>query len=358
MAIENATILIPDISGYTEFVSRTELDHSSHILNHLLETIVESFGEDFVVSEIEGDAVLLYRKGEPPPKRAVIDQCSKTFTAFHRELRQMQSRSICQCGACQGVIGLTLKFVVHFGAIAEIKVARFVKASGLDMVIAHRLLKNSIERHEYLLLSRSYLEQVSDRDDGLELQWQSAQEEYPSIGVVRFDYAQLEGLRRLVPMLPRTELPVRAEGPPAVELEIGVHFRKLLQVLTDLDRRLDYVPGVLAVEGEAALPVAGSGHTCVFDEFRLDLEPIRVEFDDSGAEYAEFVRCVAPELHAVMNYRLTHLGAQRCRLALHILAEPSFSIPPPLYDFLQQNMQASMQSLQQFVENGSRSATH
>jgi len=33
---DHATILIPDISGYTEFLSKTELDHSSHIINELL----------------------------------------------------------------------------------------------------------------------------------------------------------------------------------------------------------------------------------------------------------------------------------------------------------------------------------
>ena len=30
---ESATILIPDISGYTEFLTKTELVHSSHIIN-------------------------------------------------------------------------------------------------------------------------------------------------------------------------------------------------------------------------------------------------------------------------------------------------------------------------------------
>ena len=34
-----ATILIPDISGYTEFLSKTELDHSSHIISELLELL-------------------------------------------------------------------------------------------------------------------------------------------------------------------------------------------------------------------------------------------------------------------------------------------------------------------------------
>ena len=69
MPAQQATILIPDISGYTEFVSRTEIDHSSHILNRLLETIVAAAGEDYVISEVEGDAVLMYRKGSPPSKK-------------------------------------------------------------------------------------------------------------------------------------------------------------------------------------------------------------------------------------------------------------------------------------------------
>ncbi len=37
---ESATILIPDISGYTEFLTKTELVHSSHIINGLLEAIL------------------------------------------------------------------------------------------------------------------------------------------------------------------------------------------------------------------------------------------------------------------------------------------------------------------------------
>src|SRR5215510_11814058 len=124
---ESATILISDISGYTDFITRTELEHSSQIINDLLETIVQSVSHDFVVSEIEGDAVLLYKKGSPPVKKDIIEQCVKTFSAFHSAIREEHANSLCQCGACQGVLNLTLKFVVHFGNIAEINVARFVK---------------------------------------------------------------------------------------------------------------------------------------------------------------------------------------------------------------------------------------
>src|SRR5438477_482470 len=107
---EAATILIPDTSGYTDFVSKTELDHGAYILNTLLEAIIQSVSDDFVVSEIEGDAVLLYRKGNPPTKKEIIDQCIKTFTAFHERIQDTSRSSLCQCRACTGVADLSLKF--------------------------------------------------------------------------------------------------------------------------------------------------------------------------------------------------------------------------------------------------------
>src|SRR5262249_11788876 len=163
-------------------VSQTEIDHSSHILNRLLETIVAAVGEDYVISEVEGDAVLMYKKGTPPPsKKEMIDQCVKIFTAFHKELMEMKSISICQCGSCRGISDMTLKFVVHFGTIEEISITRFVKASGLDMVIAHRLLKNSIASHEYILVTKKYLNNIPDADETLQFSWMTSKEAYDAI---------------------------------------------------------------------------------------------------------------------------------------------------------------------------------
>ena len=42
----NATILIPDISGFTEFMTTTELSHSSHAINYLIDAIVNAVGEE------------------------------------------------------------------------------------------------------------------------------------------------------------------------------------------------------------------------------------------------------------------------------------------------------------------------
>ena len=58
---ESATILIPDISGYTEFLTKTELVHSSHIINELLEAILAAnegeeatLGRDLARNFLEG----------------------------------------------------------------------------------------------------------------------------------------------------------------------------------------------------------------------------------------------------------------------------------------------------------------
>ena len=62
---EQAIILIADISGFTGFTGATEIDHAAHIIAELLEVMIDSNETGFTLAEIEGDAVLLYRKGDP-----------------------------------------------------------------------------------------------------------------------------------------------------------------------------------------------------------------------------------------------------------------------------------------------------
>jgi Protein of unknown function (DUF2652) len=158
--------MIPDISGYTEFLTKTELVHSSHIINELLEAILAANSGDFVLSEVEGDALLLYRKGKPVEADALVRQCLSMFESFHKQIKIIERDSLCQCGACKTASNLSLKFVAHHGMVQEINVMQFTKCSGLDMVVAHRLLKNRIASDEYILATPSCFD-VSDRGEGL-----------------------------------------------------------------------------------------------------------------------------------------------------------------------------------------------
>ena len=161
--IHPSTIMIANMTGYTDFISTTELEHSSHIVNELLELIVEADELELTVSEIEGDAVLFYKTGDAIPCEALVQQCLAMFHSFHRKLKIIERDSVCQCGVCQNASNLGLKFVAHFGPLKEISVANFKKASGLDMIVAHRLLKNDIAAEEYVLVTDPYLTQLDGR---------------------------------------------------------------------------------------------------------------------------------------------------------------------------------------------------
>lgn len=54
-------LFIPDISGFTRFVTETEIGHSRIIIQELLEILINANGIGLEISEIEGDAILFYK---------------------------------------------------------------------------------------------------------------------------------------------------------------------------------------------------------------------------------------------------------------------------------------------------------
>ncbi len=159
-----ALIFIPDISGYTKFITETETKHAKHIIIELLEVVIKADKLKMHVSEIEGDAVLFYRKGDPPKLSELISQAKKMFLDFHTHLKIIQRDNVCQCGACRSAVKLTLKFVSHYGSLEEVTIQNFSKIMGSDVILAHRLLKNSIDD-----LSESESISLSIRKQFLEL---------------------------------------------------------------------------------------------------------------------------------------------------------------------------------------------
>ncbi len=108
--MENQGLLfIPDISGYTKFINSTEIEHSRFIIQELLEVLINSNNTDLKISEIEGDAILFYRFGQPPTAEQLYKQVEAMFCNFHRHLKAYDERRICPCSACEGAKDLTLK---------------------------------------------------------------------------------------------------------------------------------------------------------------------------------------------------------------------------------------------------------
>lgn len=302
---EKAIILIPDISGYTEFTNATEIDHAAHIMTELLELIVDSNDTDFSLAEIEGDAVLFYRKGEPLRREQLVDQCLRMFSNFHQRLMVIERDTICQCGACQTSSNLTLKFIAHFGYIKEIKVARFVKATGMDMIVAHRLLKNNVGSNEYVLLSRPCCEALGE---GGSLDWTQSSHTYDTIGEVAFEVADLKGYRTRIPTPSEPPRFVFERGDDNLELRIDAPLKDVYQTLINVDKRPAWLDGVDTIDREMTSERINMRHNCVFHGMKLVNTAIFGEFATDQARYAEKVDIPEAQLSLVANYEMESLG--------------------------------------------------
>ena len=161
MRLTHAWLVIADISGYTAFINErpTSLLHAEQIITELMEAVIDRAAHPLEVNKLEGDAALLFGEvaaGDVDGGRDVLAQVKAFFPAFHRCLdRQKAARAHCVCDACTGIERLGLKAFVHVGELAIKPVRQFTELAGENVILVHRLLKNSVPRREYVLLTEA-----------------------------------------------------------------------------------------------------------------------------------------------------------------------------------------------------------
>ena len=139
--------------------SDIEIKHSQHIISELIQTIIKEVEIPLEVSKLEGDAVFLYAKKDSeiftPDDISKItgEKLIQFFEVFHEKLRELTKHTPCTCGACSNVHALRLKVVVHSGEALFYQIHHFNELSGTDVILVHRLLKNSEAADEYLMLT-------------------------------------------------------------------------------------------------------------------------------------------------------------------------------------------------------------
>jgi hypothetical protein len=141
---EPACLLIVDISGYTGYLVDVELDHAQDILADLVDTIVAAVRPTFRLAKLEGDAAFAYALTAKVDGSLLQDVVERTYVAFRRRLRDISRASRCECNACIRIPTLDLKAVVHHGTVVRQRVAGRDELVGRDVIVIHRLLKNSI----------------------------------------------------------------------------------------------------------------------------------------------------------------------------------------------------------------------
>lgn len=352
--MDKATILIPDISGFTEFLSQTEIEHSTHIINELLEVIIAQNQLEFFLSEIEGDAVLFYRKGASPTTEALIEQCLSMFKAFHHQLKIIARDTVCQCGACQMTHNLNLKFILHSGELFEYKINRFVKASGIDMIIAHRLLKNQVPGDEYILISKNITEGKAAPVSKESLNWQLAADQYPSIGSVPYHYTTLGSIREAIPEPPERENPALEQIRPddrTLSIEVNAPMKHVYQTLVNVEKRVLWVNGMKKVDWQPTNERLGTKHVCFTNGLRLEHTIVKTEFKPEEISYYEKVKFLEL-LTEVMNlYQVKTLKEGRSQISLTIKMQKSYLIPRFIFNTMVKGIKSDLENLKTLCEN-------
>lgn len=202
-APEPVVLIIADISGYTRYMTANAktLAHSQTIITELVNTIVKQVDLPLEVAKLEGDAVFLFGRKDADArmwkekKKVIGEKLILFFDSFRRKVGELSRSTTCHCSACTHIEKLRLKLIVHSGEVLFHKVLNFTELAGVDVIIVHRLLKNSVNSDQYLLVT-----EAAQRDVELptEVRLTNDAETYDEIGRVSIGVYYPEGVPEAV----------------------------------------------------------------------------------------------------------------------------------------------------------------
>ncbi len=177
-------LILTDISGYTAFLTGTELEHAQEIMEELLNLILENLQPPLKLVKLEGDALFYYALGTAfLDNTRLFDVLEACYFAFADRIVAMHRATTCKCAACRAIPTLDLKFFAHYGSFLVQRLAGVEDLAGPDVILAHRLLKNHITettgQRGYLFLTDACMEKMGG---ALDLPRHS--EDYEHIGEV------------------------------------------------------------------------------------------------------------------------------------------------------------------------------
>lgn len=140
---ETGFLVIADLTGYTAYLSGSEIEHAPAIAGDLLETIVGRLDPPFRLAKFEGDAAFLWVEDGRAEGPLLVDALEAAYLAFRRRLRSIDQATSCDCNSCRLAPQLDLKLFAHYGSYVRTRIAGRDELAGSDVILVHRLLKGS-----------------------------------------------------------------------------------------------------------------------------------------------------------------------------------------------------------------------
>jgi uncharacterized protein YndB with AHSA1/START domain len=144
--INKGYFVIADITGYTAFLTGSELDHAQDILKSLFETLHDQIKAPLMISNYQGDAILTYAPEMGVLQgQTLLEIIENVYFAFSRKRENIRNNTTCTCRACANIPNLDLKLFAHYGEYLIQDMRGKPELSGPDVIVAHRMMKNQVK---------------------------------------------------------------------------------------------------------------------------------------------------------------------------------------------------------------------
>ncbi|GAB3303807.1 DUF2652 domain-containing protein [Hymenobacter tenuis] len=316
-----ALLLIPDISGFTRFIEESGSPQAPFLVADLLEILIEANMLDLQVNEIQGDAVLFYRLGPPPPIADLVRQCRRIYLDFQNYLRLVERDTGSELAEALQELALTLKIVVHYGRVSVARIREHTKLMGRDVIVVHRLLKNNITGSEYLLLSEGYTATQHPAVLTRAFSWtrlQPGATYYEYLGEVPYHYAHLSPLRLLV-STPEVADDTTQSCALKVRRAVRVSAAYALRVISNFRLRPLWMEGVSAVHYDVT-KAGRLGTSYKADVYRgqIDFQAVQYVEEDGRLEYVEKISHFRLFPNTLLFYCLEVVDTSTCFITIEL----------------------------------------
>jgi drug/metabolite transporter (DMT)-like permease len=164
---ERVILVLADISGYTRFVKSHRCSHAcaEHVVRELLKAVIDCAEPPLHLRQLLGDAAVFYAvsDGSTALAREMFDQVQRICKRFRERASGQTGRwRRCTCHAARDASTLKLKVIVHHGDAVFAPLGGVDNLIGENVILAHRLLKNSIPADEYILATDAFQQCLGD----------------------------------------------------------------------------------------------------------------------------------------------------------------------------------------------------
>ena len=320
----NSLLFIPDISGFTNFVNNTEIEHSQHVISELLEVLINANKENMELAEIEGDALFFYKHNDVPSQEKLLAQIETMFTAFYEHLQYLESYRICPCNACKTAPQLELKIIAHSQELQFIEVVGKKKPFGPAVIEVHRLLKNNVPSDSYSLITKNLADEVQIHETfkNNRFEFIKSSQEYDSKSI-DFLYSILDkNTLNLANTDKNYKFQFQREPDFLIEIEVDLEAEKLYEFISNFKYRHhwnDKIDELLYKQNE--VNKLGTQHACVVNKQHLDFTTITKMAKDNEFIYGETTSSPAPFDSIYQFYIITPKSNTTSTLKMEVFVE-------------------------------------